>query len=135
MRTIRPFAMSAGLCLGPLAPGAATPADLAPGFYPGGAELSIDNRVAYQAFLERNKAKIGQIGLSIVVIRANPQAKGCIGAPVIACIASMAQTMPVGSHFAADPRYHALNAPLAGARRKALTIAFARLAALRATAL
>jgi hypothetical protein len=112
VRTIRLAAIFAALCFIQFAPGLASAADPPPGFYPGGAEVSIEDRSAYQAFLERYKAKIQQIGMDILIVRANPQTKGCVGATVAACIASIAQTMPVGSHFVADRRYQSQNAPL-----------------------
>lgn len=92
--------------------GTAYAADPPPDFYPGGAEPVITDKAAYKTFLEHNRAKIQQIGIAIAVMRANPQARGCIGATLTACIASIAQVYPVGSHFTADPRYQSQNAPL-----------------------
>jgi len=74
--------------------------------------MSIADQTAFRTFLDHNKAKIQQIGLAIVVVRANPAAKQCVGATVVVCVASLAQTMPVGSNFTADPRYQSQNAPL-----------------------
>jgi hypothetical protein len=87
-------------------------ADPAPGFYPGGSEMAITDKAAYQAFLQHNKAKIDQIAVAIAVVRANPQARGCIDATVPACIATLAQVYPLGSRFTADPRYQSQNSPL-----------------------
>jgi hypothetical protein len=87
-------------------------ADLPPGFYPGGAEPVILDRDAYKAFVARNQDKLQRIVQFITIIRANPQMKGCAGADKFVCIASLAQTFPIGSRFVADPKYRSQNAPL-----------------------
>jgi hypothetical protein len=92
--------------------GTARAGNLPPDFYPGGSEVMITDKGAYKSFLEHNRAKLQQIGIAIAVMRANPQTRGCIDATVSACIATMAQIYPVGSHFTADPRYQSQNAPL-----------------------
>ena len=96
MRTIRLIAMTAGLFLVQLAPAPASAADLQPGFYPGGAEMSITDQAAYKAFLDHNKEKIQQIGLNIIILGSEPPSKIVSGASVPACIASIARDLAGG---------------------------------------
>jgi hypothetical protein len=90
---------------------AADAADPSPGFYPGAATPVFD-QVAYKAFLERHKQQIQEIAAAIIVLRANPQARGCVGTPVIGCVASLAQVYALASAFAPDSSEHEMNGPL-----------------------
>jgi len=85
--------------------GAARCVELAPGFYPGAAELQIDGGAAYKAFLERNKAKIERIALGISIVRANHGVRQCVGADIYVCISTLASILPIGSLYSTDIGY------------------------------
>ena len=110
MSWIRTLALAISLAAASIS--TAQAADLPPGFYPGGAEPVILDRDAYKAFVARNQDKLQRIVQFITIIRANPQMNGCVGADEFVCIASLAQTFPIGSPFVVDPKYRAQNAPL-----------------------
>jgi hypothetical protein len=86
----------------------------APGFYPGGAAEFICDRGAYRDFLERNKDRLNKVAAFSAAIQAHPATKKCVDAEPLFCVASLAQTLPVGSRFAAGPDAAEWNAPLEG---------------------
>ncbi|HUO13028.1 MAG TPA: hypothetical protein VMU37_09780 [Caulobacteraceae bacterium] len=104
---VRAAALTAALAL--FGASGASCAPLTPDFYPGASDPFSARAPA--DFLQRNGADLKRLGALILEYREHPEERGCANRPVFECIATLAQTFPIGSEVFDDPQARHMNWP------------------------
>jgi len=64
-----------------------------------------------KTFKARNYAALVQLANRIAAIKAHPDQRGCLGKPVFDCMATLAQSYPIGTQITNNKEYFSLNWP------------------------